>query len=69
MGVQMIKKGSNYILCDVDEKGKFKSCDQIVKSWSNKINYLGEDEKKNQLGLRTAQLGAVFCNQGTLDCE
>lgn len=56
----MIKKGNNYILCDVDDKGKSKSCNQIVKSWSNKINYLGEVEKKNQLGLWTAQLGAVF---------
>lgn len=60
MGIQAIKKGSNYVLCDVDENGKFKKCEQIVKSWSNKVNYVVEDENKNQVGLRTAQLGAVF---------
>lgn len=33
---------------------------QIVKSWENKVNYITEDVAKEQVGLRKAQLGAIF---------
>ena len=46
--------------CYENEKGKIYSCEQIRKSWDNKVNYETENRSKNIKGLRQAQLGAVF---------
>lgn len=58
----IVKKlfGKNYLRCYENEKGKIYSCQQIRKSWDNKVNYVTENSSKNVKGLRQAQLGAVF---------
>lgn len=58
----IVKKsfGKNYLRCYKNEKGKIYSCEQIRKSWDNKVNYVTENRSKNIKGLRQAQLGAVF---------
>lgn len=58
----IVKKlfGKNYLRCYENEKGKIYSCEQIRKSWDNKVNYVTENSSKNIKGLRQAQLGAVF---------
>lgn len=58
----IVKKsfGKNYLRCYENEKGKIYSCEQIRKSWDNKVNYETENRSKNIKGLRQAQLGAVF---------
>lgn len=58
----IVKKlfGKNYLRCYKNEKGKIYSCEQIRKSWDNKVNYVTENSSKNVKGLRQAQLGAVF---------
>lgn len=60
MGSIKERYGKNYILCDTDGKGKIRNPLQIVKSWENKVNYITEDVAKEQVGLRKAQLGAIF---------
>ena len=60
MGSIKDRYGKNYILCDTDGKGKIRNPLQIVKSWENKVNYITEDVTKEQVGLRKAQLGAIF---------
>lgn len=60
MGIIKESYGKNYILCDADGKGKIRKPLQIVKSWENKVNYITEDTTKEQVGLRKAQLGAIF---------
>lgn len=49
------KNGKNYLYYSEDN-----TCDQIVDSWDNTVNYVVEDLKKCQRGLREAQLGAIF---------
>ena len=58
----IVKKsfGKNYLRCYKNEKGKIYSCEQIRKSWNNKVNYVTENSSTNVKGLRQAQLGAVF---------
>ena len=58
----IVKKsfGKNYLRCYMNEKGKIYSCEQIRKSWNNKVNYVKENSLENIKGLRQAQLGAVF---------
>lgn len=58
----IVKKsfGKNYLRCSENEKGKIYSCEQIRKSWNNKVNYVKENSLENIKGLRQAQLGAVF---------
>ena len=43
----IIKKsfGKNYLQCYESEKGKTYSCEQIRKSWDNKVNYVTEITK------------------------
>ena len=50
----IIKKsfGKNYLRCYKNEKGKIYSCEQIRKSWDNKVNYVTENSSKNVKGLR-----------------
>lgn len=56
----IIKKiGKNYLYYAEDNIEKY-SCEQIVASWDNAVNYVVEDLKKGKSGLREAQLGAVF---------
>ena len=45
----IIKKsfGKNYLQCYESEKGKTYSCEQIRKSWDNKVNYVTENSLKN----------------------
>ena len=44
----IIKKsfGKNYLQCYESEKGKTYSCEQIRKSWDNKVNYVTENSLK-----------------------
>lgn len=58
----IVKKsfGKNYLRCYMNEKGRIYSCEQIRKSWNNKVNYVKENSLENIKGLRQAQLGAVF---------
>lgn len=46
----IIKKsfGKNYLQCYESEKGKTYSCEQIRKSWDNKVNYVTENSLKIQ---------------------
>lgn len=60
LGIMVEKHGKNYIMCDIDGKGKVRNPLQIVKSWENKVNYITEDITQKQEGLRIAQLGAIF---------
>lgn len=46
--------------CYKNEKGKIYSCEQIRKSWDNKVNYVTENSSNNIKGLCQAQLGAMF---------
>ena len=45
----IIKKsfGKNYLQCYESEKGKTYSCEQIRKSWDNKVNYVTENSLNN----------------------
>ena len=43
-----------------NDQGKTFSCEQIRKSWDNRINYIVGNIEKNTKGLREAQLGAIF---------
>lgn len=58
----IVKKsfGKNYLRCYKNEKGKIYSCEQIRKSWDNKVNYVTENHSKNIKGLRQAQLGVNY---------
>ena len=40
----IVKKsfGKNYLRCYMNEKGRIYSCEQIRKSWNNKVNYVKE---------------------------
>lgn len=54
------KIGKNYLYYLEDDNRKINTCKQVVDSWNNVVNYVVEDNSKNQSGLREAQLGAIF---------
>lgn len=54
------KIGNNILYYHKNSEDKMDTCDQIVNSWENSINYTIENFSKKQKGLRKAQLGAIF---------
>lgn len=55
------KVGKNIIYQKVDDKKiRIASCENVIKSWKDSVNFIQEDELKGIYGLRTAQLGAIF---------
>lgn len=60
MGIKKVKIGNNYILYDETDAGKRNTCNQIIKSWNNRVHYILEDNENGTQGLRSAQLGAIF---------
>lgn len=50
----------NILYYHKNTENKMDTCDQIVDSWENSVNYIIENFSKQQKGLRKAQLGAVF---------
>lgn len=60
MGIKKLNIGNNYILYDETNAGKRNSCNQIIKSWNNRVHYILEDNENETQGLRSAQLGAIF---------
>lgn len=54
------KLGKNYLYYSEDDNKETSTCEQVVASWDNVVNYIVEDTSKGQCGLREAQLGAIF---------
>lgn len=55
------KIGQNIIYQNVENRvNKIIATNKIIQSWDNAINFIQEDESKSIIGLRTAQLGAIF---------
>jgi len=55
--------GKNYLLYFENSENNIFSCDEIVDSWNEVVNYVKEDSANSKRGLREAQLGAIFAIQ------